>query len=410
MRKFLYENLPFYGPEGVDAGVDAGVETSVAPPLNEAPVDGPGSGRSTLRKQLESNVEKARGKEPLVERAERTGGKVTKSRARQEAEEQAGAESGQEPAEVVDPVEEEGGVQAPQTKAPEGWAKEAKAEWERLPPAVQTAVAKREADMAKGVEDLKGKYTDLDKVLQPRMDIIRKHGHTPAQAVNQMFAWFEALTGNPAVAFPALAQSFKFDLKSIPGLIAQQEQPKPGAEAAKPADGEVPPAVQKYIDELKQEIGGLKQGFTQQFGQLTNTFAQQSQAKTEEILTNWAKDKPHYEDVRRMMAHLIASQAVPPLPNGAADLDKAYDMAVYAVPEVRVKVLEEQQKAAAEKRKAAQVAEKAAQQEQANKARRANAGSLVQGAPGNVIAQQGAKKKAKSVRESIMEAREELAE
>jgi hypothetical protein len=392
-----------------ETGASTGVETPVVhTPLNEAPVDGPGSGRSTLRKQLEKNAEAVR--KPAETREQKSAPKQ-KSRARQELE----SEDHVEP-EVEAPIEaeEQEHPEEQQTKAPEGWAKEAKAAWGQLPPAVQAAVAKREADMAKGVEDLKKKQGEIDQVLAPRMEVIRRHGHTPAQAINQLFAWFEALSANPHMAFPALANSFKFDLRSIPGIIpqGQQQQPaaQPGAQAqpngAAAPQGEIPP----YVKSLEQQIQELKQGFSQQYNQLSSTFAQQTQQKTEEILANWSKDKPYFEDVRKTMAHLIASQAVAPLPNGSADLDRAYDMAIYALPEVRTKVLAEQQKREAETRKAKAEAEKAAQQAQADKARKANGGTLIQGAPGNPLTPQSKSKKGKSVRESIMDARNELAD
>lgn len=389
-----------------------------APPINETPVDGPGSGRSELRKQLEKNAEAVRkGGEQRRPPAQR-------SRARQELEQLEA-----DPAEA-EPQPAEGGEPQPQSdlKPPEGWAKEAKAEWANLSPAIQTAVAKREADMAKGVEDLKKKQAEIDQALAPRLDTIRRHGHTPAQAVNQLFAWFEALSANPHQAFPALANSFKFDLRSIPGLVPQgmsqqqqqlpqQQQQQPGPQGQQqqqqPPVGDLPPALQQYFQSLEKRVQdlymGLDQKFGQQLGQLNNSFEQQSQAKTEEILANWAKDKPHYEGVRKMMAYLIGSGAIPPLPNGTADLDKAYDAALFAVPEVRQQVLAEQQKAAEDARKVKAEAEKKLQAEQAAKARKA-AGSISPSAPGNPTLPQDKRKKGKSVRESIMEAREELTE
>ncbi len=401
-----------------EQNVDTGTpEPAAPPPINERPADGPGSGRGEMRKEIERSVETAR----KAERGRETPPKKYVSTARKAAE-----EAGQQPApkegEEAAPAEgEEAAPAEPAVAAPEGWTKEAKAEWENLPPAVQTAVAKREVDMAKGVEDLKKKYSEIDQVLQPRMEVIRRHGHTPGQAVNQLFAWFEALSGNPQVAFPALAQSFKYDLRSIPGLIPQeliqlwQEKQKaagqPGQQPAAEAQpaGEIPVGVQKYIDEMRQELAGLKQGFTDQLGQLSTSFQQQSQAKTEEILASWSKDKPYFEEVRRTMARLIASQEVPPLPNGAADLDRAYDMALWALPEIREKLrADERQKADAEL-KAKQAAERKAQQDQADKARRAQAGSLSGNAPGSpTLPAKG--KKGKSVAESIRETIAELRE
>lgn len=392
----------------VDTEIEAPAEVQV--PLNEAPTDGPGSGRGAIRKELEKNTEAARkAAEPRQERR----GKVTKSRVRQEEEAvEAEAAAEGEPALEEEVLEE--ALEGP--KPPEGWTKEAKAEWEILSPAVQAAVSKRETDMSKGVEDLKKKYSEIDQALQPRMDTIRRHGHTPGQAVNQLFAWFDALSANPGVAFPALAHSFKFDLRQIPGLLPQQQAAQQAAQQANqqqaPAAGEQPeisPAVQRLIDMQRQQIEELRQGFSNQIGQLSNNFQQASQQKTEEILATWARDKPYYEEVRRTMAQLIASQTVPPMSNGMADLDKAYDMALYALPEVRTKVLAEQEQKRITELKAKRETEKKAQQEQADKARKAAAGSLAGGAPGNPVQPQKGKMKTRSVRESIMEAREALA-
>ena len=115
----------------------------------------------------------------------------------------------------------------PATPAPAAWTKEAKEVWAQLPPAVQAAVVKREADVQKGVDELKQRYTDLDQALAPHVQAIRQHGHTPAQAVHQMFSWFQALTANPDAAFPALIKSFNYD----PRRLVPQQQPA----AAQPA-------------------------------------------------------------------------------------------------------------------------------------------------------------------------------
>ena len=405
---------PVFAPD-TEAGAAEPAAEAPPVPMNERPADGPGSGRSEIRKELEKSIDTTR----KAERGREATPKKYVSTARKEA-----AEQGTAPAEEAAPAEgEEVAAAEPEaaSAAPEGWTKEAKAEWVNLPPQVQAAVTKREVDMAKGVEEIKKKYGEIDQALQPRMEVIRRHGHTPAQAVNQLFAWFEALGNNPQVAFPALAQSFKYDLRSTPGLIPQeliqlwQEKQKAGqqpgqqpAAEAQPA-GEIPVGVQKYIDEMRQELAGLKQGFTDQLGQLSNSFQQQSQAKTEEILANWSRGKPYFEEVRRTMSRLIASQEVPPLPNGAADLDKAYDMALWALPEIREKILAEQRQKADAELKAKQVAEQKAQQDQAAKARRAQGGSLSASAPGSpALPAKG--KKGKSVAESIRESIAELSE
>ena len=158
---------------------------------------------------------------------------------------------------------------------------------------------------------------------------------------------------------------------------------------------------------MQQKLGGLEQALQQKIGGLEQTFQQQSEEKTHQILANWSKDKPHFEAVRGLMAQFIASGAVP-LNNGNVDLDRAYDMAVFANPEVRQQMLEAQQKSAQAEAVAKAKAEKAAQQAQAEKSRRA-AGSLSPSAPGSGAAATAKPKgKGMSVRESLMAAREEL--
>jgi hypothetical protein len=45
-------------------------------------------------------------------------------------------------------------------------------------------------------------------------------------------------------------------------------------------------------------------------------------------VADWAKDKPHYEEVRTLMAELIQKGTAPSLPNGKVNLDAAYNTAV----------------------------------------------------------------------------------
>lgn len=405
---FIKKYMPTFAPDDeTGAGEEQVTEQQI--PLNEQPADGPGSGRGTLRKQLEKNFEQDRKVAAKVEKAPKKPA-APKSRARQEME-AADAEGG-EPEEQVE-QQEEGGEEAEggaQVAAPEGWSKEAKADWAALPPTVQAAVAKREADVTKGINDLKARQADIDTALKPRLEMIKGHGKTPGQAVDQLFSWFEALKANPDNAFPALAQSFGYDLRRLfqqqkPQQQQQQQQPAkvdPQAAAGDQAEGQQP----DIMTAIKQALSGMEEKVTQRFTALESTFAQQSQAKTQEILDNWSKDKPHFEEVRQTMARLIASGEVPPLQNGSADLDTAYDMALYAKPDIRAKVLADQQQKAKAALEAAQAKEQKAQSEQAAKARKANVG-LGPSAPGTQVSQQGKGKKGKSVRESLLEAMSE---
>jgi len=409
LRSLRSSMTPLYAPE-TETGAEGAEGAEPRIPLNELPADGPGSGRSKLRKDLEKNFETdrtARAREDVSEKQVRKT-KVAVNHQEVEEEPEVEGEVEEAAAEGAEGAGEEGVQAETAWAAPEGWSKEAKAEAAKVPPAVQAAITKRETDMAKGVAEIKQRYADMDQAIQPRVDLIRKHGHTPAQAVNQLFTWFEALANRPDQAFPALMQSFRWDPRALLAHV-QPAAKEPGAEGEQQPAGDVPPAVQDYINKMELRQQQLEQAVTQKFGHLENTFAEQSFAKTNDVLRNWSKDKPHFEDVRMAMAHFIGSGLVPPLENGSADLDKAYDMALYAMPDVRSKVLAEQSAKATADRKAKAEAEKKAQQAAADKARKTGL-SITGGAPGAAVASQGKKPKSKSVRESIEEARRELAE
>lgn len=363
------------------------VETPEAPPppLNERPADGPGSGRGELRKQLEKSAEQERkGREARTP-------KETKEPAPKRQARGLNHQETEEPEVEETPETLTEGIPDPEVKdqAPEGFSKEAKAEWQQTPNNVRAAILKRVEDMNKGVNDLKQKYSELDQVLSPRLELFRRHGHTPAAAVNQMFLWFDALANNPDQAFPALAQSFKYDMKRVLNgaapAVAPKEQEQPQSEPWK-----------TEIEGFRGQVNQTLQGLMQQF--------QQSQmAKTEEVLSTWAKDKPYFEDVRQTMAHFVQSGLALGA-NGQVDLDKAYDMAVYALPDTRAKIGAQQEaekaKAAADKARK----EKDAQQAQADKARRAAGGAVRTSAPGEVVPANQRKGKGKSVSESLREA------
>lgn len=406
-----------------DGAADAGGKDGAAGDDGTSGGEGPGSGRTPLRRQLEKNFDEARradtedrgdGRGAGGRFAPRAGGHRVGERGEEGGEAGDGADKEAADKAAADAAAAAGG--ADKTAAPPaGWSKEAKDTWAALPDAVKAAAHKREEDMAKGVEELKGKYKALDDALTPHMEAIRKNNHTPAAAVAQLFNWFQALASNPDVAFPALAKSFNYDLAK-PAAKPAADAAKTAADgagadaaaAAAAADGvAIPPQLQAHIDGLIEKVGALEKQLGGKVSALESTFQQQSEAKTNEVLISWSKDKPHFEDVRGMMAQLIASGAVP-MKDGRVDLDGAYDAAIWANPVVREKVVAEQAAKKAADAEAAAKKTREAEQAQANKSRRA-AVSVTGGAPGSAVLPGQKPGKGKSVRESLKEAMEEVA-
>jgi len=299
--------------------------------------------------------------------------------------------------------------------APESLSKEAKAAWASAPPAIQEAFVKREQDMQKGVDELKQKYSLIDGALAEHTDALRQMNATPGEAVNRMFLWFKALANNPVQAIPGLVQSMGMDWNKVVAAIAQGQQGQNQPQSQQQGAPEIPEPVRNYVGTLEnqvRELTNMVQQVQSGFGNIQQDIVRQSEAKTQENLNLWSKDKQYFEEVRQDMARLI--QADPALvKNGQVDLDTAYERAIYYNPEVRAKVLAAQQQANQQVQQTADAATTAQRSQQATKARKAAVSLPSSGSPGAPAAKPGAKKvpgQKTSVRESLTQAMRELAD
>jgi hypothetical protein len=277
---------------------------------------------------------------------------------------------------------------------PPAFSKEAKAAWANTPEAVRRAALKREEDVRIGVDSLKKSYaemernySEIDRALSPHRNVIRSFGHSDAQSISQMFAWFDALSKRPDESFPVLLRSFNYDPRRLiqnMGYTGGQQQQ---AQAQQAGGGQIDPQLYNYLSTVEQRLGAQQQ---------MNEAHQMAQ--THAILDEFAKSHPHFEKVRRRMGELLnpnpqTGQSIIPLaPEGHVDLQTAYDMACNLDDSIRESMFQER---IANERRAAK--------EAADKARRASAG-LRPGAPGgNNTFGSGAnkQKQRQSVRESI---------
>lgn len=279
---------------------------------------------------------------------------------------------------------------APQSSvgAPQAWKAEEKAIWDGLPDAAKAAIHRRETDTAKGVQELRTRYQDIDAAVAPYSAVMKQNNVSPAQAIQKLFQWNMELAGpNKVAAFKQLAQSHGID----PATLATA--PTPGAQDATHT---IPDSLQPVISNLEARLRGFE----------SSVAAQQSMT-AQQTWANWSKGKPHVEQVRALMANLVNSdlalmQAGQPqvsntIKDNNIDMDAAYDAAIYAHPEVRQLVMQEQQKKRDAEAKAA-----------ADKARRAG-GSLRSGAPAGSLANgRDHSARVESPRESIQRALAEL--
>src|SRR6185437_13925255 len=324
-----------------------------------------------------------------------------------------------EPDPVVAEKPEEQPTEQPKVEtkeAPTHWSQADKDKFKTQPPEVQSFILDRfkamEGDYTKktqAIAELKKEYGPVDEMFAPHKEVLRQKGFTPKTLIEAWANVEQKLAGGPDSAVDVirgLVSGYNIPPEKIAaalGIARQAVQNNVQQQPTAVQNGQLvplPPEVQKTIDDLRNKVGT----FEQKFGTIEQREAQAAAAakladeqRAEGIVTEFkeAKDAKgnrlheHFEEVEGLMTELaqakIASkQPVPPL----KDL---YEMAVYAHPDVRQKVLtaqrhQEEKKRADEARAKAVAAKKA--------------GSSVTGAPGTGQAPTG-KDTGQSIRDSL---------
>lgn len=213
-------------------------------------------------------------------------------------------------------------------RAPASWSPAAKATFDKLPPEVQQAVAKREQEIDHGLrrksEEVK-RYEPLEQLIAPRRALWAAQGMDEASAIKTLLAAQDLLEKDPRQGLEFLARSYGVNLNTA--------QPQGQPRQAQPAPDSHP------------EIAALKQ-------QLQVLQSQVQTAQTAPIVSQidaFQNDPAnlYFENVRDDMAVLLH--------NGkASDLKEAYDMACWMRPDIRPFLQTTQAPAAPVQDKAAQ--------------------------------------------------------
>jgi hypothetical protein len=227
-------------------------------------------------------------------------------------------------------LQPEGDSSQAKVAPPEGWPSDANLAWDRLPKAAQDALR---ADLDAGRITV-GKPAMGNTAPDPVREVVKayeteisRRGMAPEQAVKVLFEAQRALDENPIEALRQLARSYGVD----PANLA-------------PANGAQAPlqSADSVLGQLQQEVATLR-------GYLT----QQQMADQHRIISDFAQTKaadgaaayPHFEQVRVTMGNLLDV-------GEAKSLKDAYDMAVWARPDLRERILADQRKAEDAKREA----------------------------------------------------------
>lgn len=280
-------------------------------------------------------------------------------------------------------------------KPPPGWTKEGKAAWDTLPADVQKSVVKREDEVSKGIAQYSSKakaYDELDKAIAPFRPAIQQFGVSEAETIYNLFQWMNAL-GNPnkaqkVNAFKVLAQSYGVDFSQ---LAPKQDNQQENEEVQTQELSNQPPEwFFQFANQTQSEINQIKQ-----------QKVLEGQAAAQNLVANWAKDKPHFEAVKEKMYTLINGGTIP-LVNGMVDLDGAYKAACLLHPEVSELITEEKQERIRQEIADKKAKDAKAKADQIAKAKNAGIGLRPGASIGNIPSNIQAKSNSKlSVRDSL---------
>lgn len=262
---------------------------------------------------------------------------------------------------------------------PAGWTAAEKAEWQKLPPAVQAAVSRREAEIANGGRQWSEEKRRYEAVLSPVAEAARRNGLNTEAGLKALLDAQSFLERDPAGAIKWLAQSHGVNLATLAG---HQPDEVPSAQA---------PDIQAMVRQIVQQTVAPVVAPIQQRWQQEESRQQEMTMQTIHSFAS-APGHEHYPAVEATIA-LILPQVIEENPSWTNEqkLQEAYDRALYATPATRQQVL-----AAKESKEAEQRRQEAAQR--ATKAR--NAAVSVTGAPQGSAAPESAG----SLREEIVRA------
>jgi hypothetical protein len=207
-------------------------------------------------------------------------------------------------------------AEKPPAGAPNSWSAPMKAKWGGIDPEVGAYIQQREVEMQKRLSQ-QDEFTDLGRrakeAAAPYEAIIRSEGGDTLgmlkDYLNYAYVFRSANPQQKVAALHQLARQFNIPL-SVPAQPAQGPQS----------------AIELQLAQANQRIEQMDQ----RWQQFTTQQAQQEQDGYESVFADFAREPghEHFERLRPMMGRLMQQGM-------AADLEQAYETAVYMDPELR---------------------------------------------------------------------------
>lgn len=217
----------------------------------------------------------------------------------------------------------------PAIDPPQSWTADAKKDWATLPPHIQAEIVKRENDTHKMFTAREGELRlgkEMKEVIDPFLPAIRAAGAEPKALIHDLLGTVNTLRNGTEdqkiMVMRNIAEGYGIDLNKV---IGYQQNP---------------------LNQLYSELNSLKQQINPQA--IIEQLQERQEADRIQTEINTFAANPankYFEQVKAAMAPLLAT-------GQANNLQDAYDMACWAVPEIRSTMLNSVKAEDATKRKA----------------------------------------------------------
>lgn len=233
----------------------------------------------------------------------------------------------------------------PAVPPPNSWSKEARADWDKLPPQVQEHIAQREAQSHKAISELgqfAKAYEPIHETLLEHAERIRASGKDYVTYNADLYRADAALERDPVGFIKMVAEAKGIDLAAltdpfaIPSTDAQSQQITAQLNAAL-----------HRVEHLERQLADTRQRVV---GRETEE-QQARQSALEAEVSSFAADKADWGDlVSEIFPEVRRIRSAKPNLSAKDILQEAYERARWANPTTRSKLLAEQQAEADKKR------------------------------------------------------------
>ena len=211
---------------------------------------------------------------------------------------------------------------------------EMKAHWEKAPPELRQAIAQREADFERGINNYKSRDAEAKQItdlFQPYEWMLRNENATPATAIAPLLQTAALLrTGTPQQKSQAVAQmiqQFQIPLDQVASHFNGQPQPQ-----------------DNHYNQLAQQVQQLTQHITQSQYEAQK----QNESRALSVIQQFAADpaNAHFEAVQDRMLSLLQAPHIlgdTGLMSEREKLQLAYDTAIRLDPAISQQMFAQQQ-------------------------------------------------------------------